>query len=484
MRLRQLTNLLRFAHPDYRGREWLRDAKLERSMPGPKRWARRLSRFGTRTALGAIRVAASIDRLLPAPQYARTLIAEEHPDGVAVVGIVWKPGLVDVLKAGAQAGVPTASWVQSWDNLTNKGLLHFAPDRVFVWNEFQRRELERYHGIPAERGVVTGAQTFDHWFSDEAPSTRAEFCARSGIDSDRPVILYLASSRQIEPPLEDFFLRWLEALRSTGDAMLRDATILVRPHPTNAQPWFELDGRYPNLIVSPTITAAPINSSEYRQRFRDELRHASVAVGLNTSAMIDAAIFGKPVCTLELPDVPNRQSGTVHFEYLMTVGGGFLEAATSLEEHTATLSELVRRDPYERNERSARFVREFVRPHGLDVTPASVFSEEMLRLVHSPSELPRLGTVGRTIGELVYRAARVLGAPFEDGPLRQWWRRRGPQYLRKLTKQKRRWRARLKPIWWFFLVWLRAAVRVRMQRLLRSRKPVAKPPAPTSERQP
>src|SRR5919198_764383 len=31
LRLRQLANLLRFSHTDYRGREWLRDAKFERA---------------------------------------------------------------------------------------------------------------------------------------------------------------------------------------------------------------------------------------------------------------------------------------------------------------------------------------------------------------------------------------------------------------------------------------------------------------------
>ena len=62
LRLRQLANLLRFAHPDYRGREWLRDAKLEkaaRAAPGPERWAKRIGRCGNRAALLSLRLAAS-----------------------------------------------------------------------------------------------------------------------------------------------------------------------------------------------------------------------------------------------------------------------------------------------------------------------------------------------------------------------------------------------------------------------------------------
>jgi hypothetical protein len=448
LRLRELVNLLRFSHPDYRGREWLRNVKLARatrSAPGPRRWARRLARLGRRPGLAAMRLASSIERLLPPSEGARALIAEERPDAVAVVGIVFSPGLVDYLKAAAWEGIPTASWVQSWDNLTNKGLLHFTPDRVFVWNDFQRDELARYHGIPERHACVTGAQTFDHWFNGGTPSSRADFCAENGLDPERPIVVYLASSLQIEPPLASFFLRWLQAIRSSGDPVLEEATVLVRPHPTYLRPWLELTGRHPTLAVSPSVAAAPINSPEYRQRFRDELHHASVAVGLNTSAMIDAAILGKPVCTVELPDVPNRQRGTIHFEYLVTVGGGFLHTATSFGEHVAALGELVRKDFEEQDERSTRFLQEFIRPHGLDPTPTKVFSEEMLRLLETPPDVPLPSPSGRAIGRLVYRASPVLGVPLEDGLLLSRRRRRRLEKLeRRLRKPVARMIGRLR----------------------------------------
>jgi hypothetical protein len=468
LRLRQLANLLRFAHPAYRGRDWLRDAKLEKAAPGPGRWARRLGRLDSGLSLFGIRLAASVDRILPPSAFARAVLTEERPDAVAVVGIVWSPGLVDFLKAAAWERIPTASWVQSWDNLTNKGLLHFAPDRVFVWNDYQRKELAQYHGIPERHACVTGAQTFDHWFSGRPPSSRTQFCAENGVDSERPIILYLASSRQIEPPLDEFFLRWLNAIRSSGDPVLEGATVLVRPHPTYLDPWLGIDRKHERLRLSPSVAAAPINSDEYRERFRNELHHANVAVGLNTSGMIDAAILGKPVCTVELPDVPDRQRGTIHFEYLTTVGGGFLQTATSLEEHLGTLLPLVRKDPYERDERSDRFVQEFVRPHGLDVTPANVFSKEMLRLLEGPAEVRVPGRLLRATGRLIHVAAPVIGAPFEDGPLRRFLRQ-ARRLLRKLMKHHVRWRARVKPIRRFLFVRLRAAVRTRVRRLAHRR---------------
>jgi hypothetical protein len=484
LRLRQLANLLRYYHRDYRGRAGLRQTRFEKALPGPRRWARRLGRLGSRMAALGIRLGSDVDRVLPPSEAAQALLAEEQPDAVVAADVIRGPGLVDLLKAAAWEGLPTASWVQSWDNLSSGGLLHFTSDRVFVWNTVQRDELARYHGIPERHVCVTGAQTFDYWFNGDSPSRRADFCAQNGLDAKRPIILYLASSRLAEESPADFFLRWLDALRSCGDPAVETAGVLVRPHPTNVQPWLGLEQRFEGTAVSPTITAAPINSSAYRTRFRDELHHASVAVALNTTAMIDAAIFGKPVCTIELPELTKGQRGTVHFEYLMTIEEGFVRTAATLDEHVAMLGELVRRDPSERDERSDRFVQAFVRPHGLDVTPADVFSEEMLRLLESPSEVRLPRSVGRTIGRLVHRSAPVLGAPLEDQPLRRWVRKRRRHLPttgagKRLAPQ----RARVKRVRRFFRVRLPAAVRARVLRLLRHRKPAGSTRAQASERQ-
>jgi hypothetical protein len=418
LRLRQLANVLRYYHPDYRGREWLREFWFSKAEAGPARWARRIGRLGSGPAILATRLAAGADRVVPPTKQAQKILARERADAVVAVGALWMPEFADFLKAAAWRSLPTAHWVQSWDNLTNKGLLHFTPDRVFVWNAVQRDELARYHHIPERTVYVTGAQTFDYWFDGDAPSSRDEFCSQIGLDPAQPIILYLASSRQIEPPPADFFLRWLDAVRSSGDQALEAAGVLVRPHPTLVRPWLDFERSHPGLRVSPSSAEAPVNSREYRHRFRNELYHASVAVGLNTSGMIDAAILGKPVCTVELPDLPNRQRGTIHFEYLVTVGGGFVRTATNLDEHVDTLARLVSKDPYEPDERSAQFVEAFVRPLGLDVTPAAVFSEEMLRLIGGRSHVGSPSSLGRTVGQLIDRAARLLVATHRNGSSR------------------------------------------------------------------
>jgi hypothetical protein len=444
LHLRQLSNLLRYSHPDYRGRDWLRDGRFEKATPGVLRWTNRIHALGSRAALGAVAVAQRADRVLPASEQAAALIEAERPDAVAAVGVIRAPEFVEHLKAARAAGISTAVWIQSWDNLSSKGLVHFVPDRVFVWNETQRGELERYHGIPADHVSMTGAQTFEHWFTGEQPANRKDFCRGYGLDPERPIVLYLVSSRGAEPSPETLFRRWLAALRASDDPQLAGASVLVRPHPTAVEPWLEAALDDPRVAVSPSTAADPINSPPYRQRFREELHHASAAFAINTSALIDAAIMGTPALTAELPEFAPVQRGTVHFEYLVTVGGGLLRSAPTLEQHVAELASLIGRDPYERDERGERFIAEFVRPQG-DVASSRVFADEMRKLLEQPSSVRPPRRAGRAAGALLHRWAGVLGAPLEPEGFarlryrrRKTWKRRWQRFLGHLAAVKRR----------------------------------------------
>ena len=309
-----------------------------------------------------------------------------------------------------RAALGTAIWVQSWDNLTNKGLLHFVPDRVFVWNESQLAELSRYHGVEADHVCVTGAQTFDHWFGGDPPVERREFCASLGIDPERPIILYLASSRGIAPDEPAFFARWLAAVRGSDDPVVNTASVLLRPHPTLGSVWHARRfDREPGVAVSPATLRDRLNSDPFREQYRAELHHATLAFGINTSGQIDAAIFGKPVCTVELPELFHGQQGTVHFEHLARGERSLLRTASSLDEHLVDLGELVRRDPYAQDPRSADFIKAFVRPHGLDSQPTEVFVDAMVGLCRSRSQLAPLAREERVVGRFALALAAIVG---------------------------------------------------------------------------
>src|SRR5205823_14365290 len=103
-------------------------------------------------------------------------------------------------------------------------------------------------------------------------------------------------------------------------------------------------------------------ADEARTEFFDSLAHSAAVVGINTTAMIEAAVLGKSVLTVLNPEF--AQEATLHFHYLLEENGGFLHVASSLEQHAEQLGRVLE-ERAEDAERRRRFGESFVRPHRL-----------------------------------------------------------------------------------------------------------------------
>lgn len=372
--LRASIELLHFLdsrfHEAYRARARRRAPRALRTLAGTRLLRPRPVRKALAGLLGALERALPVDREL------RELVA-----GADVVLLTPYVGLrtiqPDVLRAATAAGIPAAVAVASWDNLTSKALIRPRPDRVFVWNEIQRGEAVSIHGVPAERVAVTGAQCFDRWFGRE-PSPREEFCARVGLDPGRPFVLYACFTPFVRAADEDevaFVLEWLQALRSRPE--LAGTGVLVRPHPKRADVWdgVDLDALGP-VAVWPRAGRLPTDEQSEADYF-DSLAHSAAVVGLNSTALVEAAIVERPVLTVLADRFWESQEGTLHFHYLLEAGGGLLVAARSLSEHAAQLADAVHGRDAAARERARSFTEVFIRPHGLAQAATPRFADEL-----------------------------------------------------------------------------------------------------------
>src|SRR5437588_571875 len=141
------------------------------------------------------------------------------PDAAVLVSPLVRQAMhqTEIVKAAAALGIPSGGLVYSWDSLSNKSRIHVAPDRLFVWNEVQRREAVELHGIAPERVAVTGAANWDRFFALRPSVSRDELCAQHGFDPAEPIVLYLGSTNEVCPHEAAVVERWLSALRaSTG----------------------------------------------------------------------------------------------------------------------------------------------------------------------------------------------------------------------------------------------------------------------------
>jgi hypothetical protein len=340
------------------------------------------------------RLFRAAERVLPPPDEVAEVFRRVKPDVLMLTPLLYfRSHQVDHVRCARQLGIKTVLGVGSWDHLTTKGLIHEVPDRVLVWNEAQKGEAIALHGVPAERVLVTGSQAYDHWFAATPSLDREGFCRQVGLDPGRPILLYLCSSPFIAPDEVGFVRRWLTSIRQSGDPRLRSAGVLVRPHPQNARQWegVDLAAEFPDSAFWPKTGVNPIGG-QARADYFDSMYHAEAVVGVNTSAMIESGIVGRPVYTIDAQEFASTQEGTLHFQHLKNVEGGLLHLAADLDEHVSQLAMLLTGQGTER-QRARGFIQGFIRPHGLDVAATPRVVEEIERFAAGPPLGPQAPSV-------------------------------------------------------------------------------------------
>jgi hypothetical protein len=354
----------------------------------------------------------AVERTMPAPSAVTALLEEERPDAVLVSPLMTRDSRqVFYLRAARRLGIPSALCVASWDNLPSKGHIHELPDLVTVWNEAQRDEAVQLHGVPPERVAVTGAPRFDEWFDRSPTESREEYCARLGLPPDRPHILYVGSTGFKGSLHEgEWIAEWVVALRASGHPELEDVPIVVRPHPkrslTQGTKRARRLGRLPGVVIHPPEGAAVVDAASLAEYF-DSLHHAAVVVGINTSAMVEAAVVGRGVHVLLAEPYRSIQQDCPHFNHLRTVGGGLIVESDSMEDHASGLARALRgEDADEAAERARSFAAAFIRPQGLSepATPVLVDALRALAASETAASGPETGDLAEVLRPMLVAA--------------------------------------------------------------------------------
>jgi hypothetical protein len=336
---------------------------------------------------GADRLFYWLDNRAPPSEVADKAIETLRPDLLVVTPLVnFDSREVDLLKAARRRGIPTMLAVASWDNLTNKGLIKVKPDRVTLWNEQMSREAHEFHGIAREDISIIGSTVFDGWFDRQPSRSRDSFCRLLDFDPDKPIIVYLCSTLSIVGKSEYPIIKeWLKQLRGAADPALAKANVLVRPHPMAVMPWLKLLGSdAPEKVKRSSATIWPVRAThptleQGRADFFDSLYHADAVVGLNTSAMIEAAILRTPVLTFVNHAAAQGQTGNLHFKYL--TDSGCVLVANSMEQHIDQLATVLREPDF--GAICDGFVQNFVRPLGRNQSASALLAKEMLQMIRT-----------------------------------------------------------------------------------------------------
>lgn len=308
-----------------------------------------------------------IERIAPPVNIISAWMKEHKPDLVIVSPLISAHSMeLEYLKAAKALNIPSVYALASWDNLTTKGTLHILPDLVFVWNQMLLEEAVTLHGVPRERIVVTGSPTFDYWFETKPSISRDEFCRNAGFGAEKQYVVYLCSSRGMIEDETRFILELASQMKDEPGTC--DVMLLVRPHPYNMLALDVLNRD--NICVFPSQGDLP-DVSEAKQIYFDTLHYAMAAAGVNTSAMLEAAIADKPCVTIIDERYRRSQTDMGHFRHL--INGGFLQVTYSYPEAVKAINAIRNgQDPLKDHRRL--FVKNFIRPQGVDRNVSKLFA--------------------------------------------------------------------------------------------------------------
>lgn len=462
--------------------------RTERRAPKLVRRIARHVRYRPRAIRLIVAVARAIEAATPVRPADRSFLLEHDPDLVLVTPLVDGGSQTGYLRAAHSLGMRTGLCVSSWDNLTSKGVIHEMPGVVTLWNEAQAVEARELHSVPAQRVVPTGAQAWDHWFAWKPSTSREQFLRHVGLDPERPVVLYMCSSGFIGGHEADHVKAWIERLRASGDPELRNVGVLIRPHPTNAPQWqgFDLTGL--EHVALWRLRDTEPATKRAKDEFFDTIRHCHVVVGLNSTALIESAIIGRPVLTWLTPEYEASQNGTMHFG-LIAGPDGMLIVAHSWEEHLDQLRAALGDEDLD-GDRRRRFIGSFVRPHGVELRATDVLADALEQAVAAAAPAPARSLRASVLRVLLTPVVHWPMDPYDKARLRAQRRdgsrkkghsaRRGldkriarmKKRRRGLSKRLRRLR-RHRQVPWLILLRLLTSDTDARGRLLRSNQPVA-----------
>jgi hypothetical protein len=213
------------------------------------------------------------------------------------------PDILPLILAARGMGVPTATFIFSWDNLSSKGRIAAPFDHYLVWSDHMRDELLRYYpDVSGERVHVVGTPQFDPYADENLRWSRQEFFARVGADPSRPLLCY-SGGDEMTAPEDHLHVRALMELIRQG-RVKNNPQVLVRPAPVDDGARYDSVRRdFPEMIyarpawihASPGEWSRVLPSHEDAQFLANLTRHADVNVNLASTMTLDFAIHDRPV---------------------------------------------------------------------------------------------------------------------------------------------------------------------------------------------
>lgn len=170
----------------------------------------------------------------------------------------------------------------------NNGAGYPVCDRVLAWGDLQA-EIFTSRGYPRERIFLTGAPKFDLALSYQPQSSRAEFCARLGLSTERPVVLFALQPLDSQYDRARAKASQRKAVRHLAATCLKRGFQLVLRGPPSGD---DVLGLHKWLRWLPGIVLDP--GSPYLVPAAEAIYHSALILAVNSTMLFEAAVMGRP----------------------------------------------------------------------------------------------------------------------------------------------------------------------------------------------
>lgn len=276
----------------------LRDSEAVTLGEKSKRAAKKLIGypFANRTGLSLLGMAErTSSRWLRTTRRYERLFEELKPSLVFNGSHVHSRNAVQAVQAAQWLGIPTATFIFSWDNLTSQGRITMPYDYFLVWNESLKRQLlEMYDWVTEDQVFVTGTPQFDFHFRPEFYLERDEYCQQIGADPLRPIVFY-ATGMANHMPGEPEIVEQIDDMLKT---MVPKPQLLVRVYPKDLTGRFnELRKRRPDILFPEVAWEAAWLTPKVEDSYAlvNTLRHCALGINVASTVSLELCMFDKPV---------------------------------------------------------------------------------------------------------------------------------------------------------------------------------------------
>ncbi|NIY75430.1 hypothetical protein HED22_07230 [Thalassospira sp. HF15] len=242
-------------------------------------------------------------------------LEDEQPDLVVHPSVLDGVFFDDLISFCGELGIPLINIMNSWDNPSIKHGAVNNPDCLLVWGRQTHQHAVKYMGMRPENVKTFGVAQFDVYRNPPRIS-KAEFCAKHGLNEDCRILLYAGSSKGTD---ETAHLHMIDEFIDQGD--LPPMKVIYRPHPWGnggANGEGVLEQKWKHVVIESSMVeylqsvkkgTARIFLADYRDT-HDVLSNIDFLISPLSTIILEAALHGKPAMCY----MPVDEKEATHFQ--------------------------------------------------------------------------------------------------------------------------------------------------------------------------